>query len=719
MTGDKHDLIRICKKVMNTCNSKRLISKPEASVLLGQLDLTKCTETIENVSISNTVQLRKAESGGNNSTMVARYQKRSKEDENLSLHQFFHKVKNKGNSAKRGAIIPHFVGVNGRPTFPVTADYAKHQLIVHQPWRDYPRKRDWIAEFNFFINSEQAPDSAKMTYQRVHIRHLQGTEWHEPVAEVYDNTTNPIDMNDRELLELVGLHKIEGEAYDDLILKNMCRGHDFKWDNPPKPRQLSDSAKTTCPSQWLNKVCKEFEEKEREASGPGEMELCLPKKSDGTTYRLQDLYDDQLVVVLLVMDGLLEWATCDDLSSFQPLRLTLNGPAGTGKTVVINTIVTLIRQLFSEKNSVRVCAPTGTAAFNAGGETLHHLFENRAGMHTYDPFSMGAQKRINLIKKFQNLLCLIVDEQSLLDSTHLGITEQMMSETVFNGNMADHSWGNLPVVILVGDDYQLPSITDGAFDCLVKTSGNKITNSGRKVFKDCASTVLSLKTSKRIQDKQKDDKILLNKLRTATDLADDEVQRLLNLHIDNIRIKHGAREAANIEEKCIFLYYRNNKRVMKNLEMLIANSNSTNPVAVCKTHSEGLSGGKAIKSHFKGDIPSSALLCIGATCALENRNFQPLWGLHNGAVGTVNEIVFATGKDPNKSDLPNYVVVEFPLYSGPVWDINNPKVRSPCCPNKAHKFAISQIFSAPTACSNPNSNVQVRKEMLLSDLRST
>ena len=482
-------------------------------------------------------------------------------------------------------------------------------------------------------------------------------------------------MNDRELLELAGLHKIEGEEYDDSILKNMCRGHDFKWDNPPKPRKLSDSASTTCPSLWLNEVCKEFEKKQCEASGSEKSDLCLPKKSDGTTYRLQDLYDDQLIVVLLVMDRLLEWASCKDLSSFKPLRLTLNGPAGTGKTVVINTIVTLVRQLFLEKNTVRVCAPTGTAAFNAGGETLHHLFENKAGMHAYDPFSMGGQKRNNLIRKFQNLLCLIVDERSLLDSTHLGITEQMMSETVFNGDMWDQSWGNLPVVILVGDDYQLPSITDGAFDCLVKTSGNKITNNGRKVFKDCASTVLSLQTSKRIQDKQKHDKILLNKLRTATDLADDEVQRLLNLHIDNIKRKHGTKAAENIEQKCIFLYYRNNKRVMKNLEMLIANSNQSNPVAVCKTRSEGLLGGKAIKSHFKGDIPSSSLLCIGATVALENKNFQPLWGLHNGAVGTVDEIVFAKDKNPNKSDLPSYVVVDFPLYNGPVWDTNNPKVR--------------------------------------------
>ncbi len=222
---------------MNKTTTKRLISKPEAVCILGKLDLTKCTETTINVSISNSAQLRKADSNSTDN-ILDNYKKRRKDEEDLSLYEYFHIHKNKktGRNA-RGCKIPHFVGVNGSPKFPVTADYAKHQLIVHKPWRQYPKSHDWIADFHSFINSPDAPISAQLTYQRVHIRYLQGTQGYDPVAAIYDNTTNPIDMTDKELLDLVGLHKTDGEEFDDSVLKYMDKGLTFQWDKEPKVSQ--------------------------------------------------------------------------------------------------------------------------------------------------------------------------------------------------------------------------------------------------------------------------------------------------------------------------------------------------------------------------------------------------------------------------------------------------------------------------------------------------
>ena len=215
ITGDKHDLTRVCKQIMNKTTTKRLISKPEVVCILGNLDMTKCTETIVNVLISNSAQLRKANSDSTDN-IVDNYKKHRKDEEHLSLYEYFHQKRNDKGRHARGCKIPHFVGVNGTPKFPVTADYAKHQLIVHRPWRSYPKSDDWIAEFHTFINGPNAPISAQMTYQRVHIRFLQGTQGYDPVASIiYDNTSNPIDMSDKELLDLVGLHKIDGEEYDD------------------------------------------------------------------------------------------------------------------------------------------------------------------------------------------------------------------------------------------------------------------------------------------------------------------------------------------------------------------------------------------------------------------------------------------------------------------------------------------------------------------------
>jgi hypothetical protein len=105
-----------------------------------------------------------------------------------------------------------------------------------------------------------------------------------------------------------------------------------------------------------------------------------------------------------------------------------------------------------------------------------------------------------------------------------------------------------------------------------------------------------------------------------------------------------------------------------------------------KTRSVGKKG-KAVSWHFgqKDELLQSSMIAIGAKVSLRGRNFCPAWGLHNGACGTVQEIIFAEGENPNTGDQPLYVAVEFPHYSGPIWDKNNLKVvpipiaSSGCC----------------------------------------
>lgn len=211
-----------------------MISKQEATVLLANLDLVTCTESIETVSISNTKQIRKAESTSSSKSLIDSYMKRPFTEETMSLHKYFHSKKNNSSRTKKGALIPHYVGVCGTPKFPVTTDYAKHQLIVHKPWRSYPTSDDWIAEFNCYINSPDASITAKLTYQRVHARFLSNTQHCQPTADTYDHSKNPIDCSDKELLDLLGIHNpAEGEI-DDSILQHLDKGINFNWDKTPK-----------------------------------------------------------------------------------------------------------------------------------------------------------------------------------------------------------------------------------------------------------------------------------------------------------------------------------------------------------------------------------------------------------------------------------------------------------------------------------------------------
>lgn len=113
ITGDSTDLVRITKQVMNRSSAKRLISKQEATVLLGNLDLVTSTESIENVSISNSKQLRKAESTSSSKNLMDAYIKRPKTQESLNLKDFFHVTKNSNDRQKRGhsfLILLGFVG---------------------------------------------------------------------------------------------------------------------------------------------------------------------------------------------------------------------------------------------------------------------------------------------------------------------------------------------------------------------------------------------------------------------------------------------------------------------------------------------------------------------------------------------------------------------------------------------------------------------------------
>ena len=447
----------------------------------------------------------------------------------------------------------------------------------------------------------------------------------------------------------------------------------FAW-TPNQPRNILDSEEP--PETWLEKQILKIEETSNECSRP----ISVPLKDDGLEYSLDSLYEDQEEIVAVVLDKINEFMECEDLSKFKPLRLIINGAGGSGKSVVINAIVTALRKMFDSDDVVRVVAPTGTAAFNVHGQTFHHLLGNRVTKNSYIPNTMAASKRKKLIKKFKTLLALIIDERSLVSNINLGTAACQIGETIFEGgHLGDELFGGLPVVILAGDDFQLPSMEEGALKVLNYTyAKNKMTQIGRRAFLECAENVMNLSGSKRISDDKQDDKDLVANIRVATETEVEErhVKRILNLRLEKIRAMHGSKTVEEIEDKAIYLFYRNEKRIRHNMKMLARQQNEQNPVALLKARSQSHCYGKGIASHFDSEAPVSCLICTGCKVALENKNFYPEWGLHNGACGIVKEIVFEKDKNPNHGDLPKYVVVEFPLYCGPTWDINNPKVSS-------------------------------------------
>ncbi len=143
----------------------------------------------------------------------------------------------------------------------------------------------------------------------------------------------------------------------------------------------------------------------------------------------------------------------------------LTGKAGTGKT----TFLKYIRGT-TDKNTV-VLAPTGVAAINAGGVTIHSFFQiplgpfvpndsrlrtNAAGSENketiYTTFKYSEDKR----KIIQNLEVLIIDEISMVRADMLDVIDKILG--VFR-QKPYLPFGGVQV-ILIGDTFQLPPIAD-------------------------------------------------------------------------------------------------------------------------------------------------------------------------------------------------------------------------------------------------------------------
>lgn len=143
--------------------------------------------------------------------------------------------------------------------------------------------------------------------------------------------------------------------------------------------------------------------------------------------------------------------------------LFLTGKAGTGKTTLLREIIRT-----THKNTV-VVAPTGIAALNAGGVTIHSMFQLPFGAflpdHSAPVFSdsvkfetrdsLRRHFKMSAIKRsvIRNMELLVIDEVSMLRADLLDAVDFMM-QSVRKRNMP---FGGVQV-LFIGDLLQLPPV---------------------------------------------------------------------------------------------------------------------------------------------------------------------------------------------------------------------------------------------------------------------
>lgn len=85
--------------------------------------------------------------------------------------------------------------------------------------------------------------------------------------------------------------------------------------------------------------------------------------------------------------------------------MIVSGTAGTGKSYIINCLKLLLQV------KLRVAAPTGVAAYNIEGYTLHSLFN----LPTKGDFKQLQGQQLHLIQQsFSQVEYLILDEMSMV-----------------------------------------------------------------------------------------------------------------------------------------------------------------------------------------------------------------------------------------------------------------------------------------------------------------
>jgi ATP-dependent DNA helicase PIF1 len=125
----------------------------------------------------------------------------------------------------------------------------------------------------------------------------------------------------------------------------------------------------------------------------------------------------------------------------------LTGKAGTGKS-------TLIRQFIAQTDrAVVVVAPTGIAALNVDGYTIHRLFGFRTTT-TLNDVRGGAYRPGRFTKTLASLNTLIIDEASMVRADVFDMVAAALSRF---GPQPGTPFGGVQIV-LVGDLYQLPPV---------------------------------------------------------------------------------------------------------------------------------------------------------------------------------------------------------------------------------------------------------------------
>ncbi|KAK3932980.1 ATP-dependent DNA helicase [Frankliniella fusca] len=138
----------------------------------------------------------------------------------------------------------------------------------------------------------------------------------------------------------------------------------------------------------------------------------------------------------------------------------ISGPGGVGKSTLLNAITHTATRFWSHQIGndpadvhIILSAPTGKAAFNIQGQTIHSIFGLDFDLKKELKTKMSANKRNTLMYKLRKLKILVIDEISMVSYDMMEVINLRLQQ-IFENHLP---FGSVSLICL-GDFNQLPPI---------------------------------------------------------------------------------------------------------------------------------------------------------------------------------------------------------------------------------------------------------------------
>jgi ATP-dependent exoDNAse (exonuclease V) alpha subunit len=284
----------------------------------------------------------------------------------------------------------------------------------------------------------------------------------------------------------------------------------------------------------------------------------------------------------------------------------ITGKAGTGKS-------TLLRHFRAHtKKNIVILAPTGVAAVNIGGQTIHSFFKFTPSTTMDTVRRYQGNPAQNIYKKID---ALVIDEISMVRADLLDCVDKSMR---LNGPDPKLPFGGVQLIFF-GDMYQLPPVVPAIEREIFESYYKSPYFFSARVFRDVALEVIELDKIYRQNDPQFID--LLNAIRN--DQCTPHNLKTLNARVDrNFRLTP--------DSPYICLTPRNNSAEQVN-ELMLAMLNT--PKHLFEAQIKGSFG----KEYY----PAPAVLCLkeGARVMMVNNDANKRWV--NGTMANILKVLSA------------------------------------------------------------------------------